>query len=108
MYGIPFHLREWAEPPLQKAVHETSRRWRRQQCLQLLKADEHEGRSEVNETGSVSDSLDAVICTAHQREDQTETLLLKLLRGAHLSKLQMVSAVHNYDDISSYHHLLHR
>lgn len=78
-YGIPFHLREWAAEPLSKGMHAATRRWRREEALQIAGPGPPPGAAPP-----------ALICTAHQREDQTETLLLKLLRGAHLSRLQLV------------------
>ena len=83
-YGIPFHLREWPAVPLSKGVHAATRRWRREETLKIAGFEPHGGGD------GAACAPPALICTAHQREDQTETLLLKLLRGAHLSRLQMV------------------
>jgi len=55
---------------------ETARDWRRQECEKLIAA--HATKSPV------------YICTGHNSDDQNETMMLKLLRGVHLSKFQPV------------------
>ena len=56
-----------------------AREWRRKECLEIL-------RSIV----SKSDQKHAYVVTAHHADDQVETTILKLLRGAHLSKFYPV------------------
>lgn len=77
--GLPFHLRGgFAGTRGGRAAGGTqarARTWRRRESLALLR-----------ERGA------GWIATGHQREDQWETLLLKLLRGAHLSRLQGMAA----------------
>eukprot|EP00605_Chrysophyceae_sp_TOSAG23-4_P000797 GSChrysophyteH1.ASY1.ANO1.886.1 assembled CDS len=71
-YNLPFHLREWksAGSPFSAA----SARGRN---------SEHEQKHVFNRGG---------IVTAHHADDQVETILLKLLRGSHLTKLHGMQA----------------
>jgi tRNA(Ile)-lysidine synthetase-like protein len=70
--GLPFHLRRAGHlSGLGTGVQASARAWRREQALRL-----------AAQTGA------AWIATGHQLDDHLETLLLKLLRGAHLSGLK--------------------
>ena len=60
-----------------KSIQATAREWRRSKTLDLLNSKSTAG------TGSG-------ILTAHHAEDQVETILLKLLRGAHISRLHAI------------------
>ena len=60
-----------------------ARNWRREESLKII-------QSNYNES-----STHRFIATAHNSEDQTETILLKLLRGAHISHLQGVCCTSN-------------
>lgn len=42
---------------------------------------------------SFGGSKQALICQAHHQDDQMETLLLKLLRGVHITKISAVRAI---------------
>lgn len=55
-----------------------ARNWRREESLKIIQPN-------FNETSS-----HRFIATAHNSEDQSETILLKLLRGTHISHLQGV------------------
>jgi tRNA(Ile)-lysidine synthase len=70
--GLPLHVRRATHlRPLTHGVQAAARAWRRAELLKLqtaLRAD--------------------WIATGHQRDDHLETLLLKLLRGVHLSRLR--------------------
>lgn len=99
-YGITFHLREWHAKPLQVGMHSATRTWRRRECMKLIGWNEagwdHAGRKDGDELCArdvVDHSLEprSFVCTAHQVEDQVETFMLKLLRGAHISRLNMVN-----------------
>lgn len=75
-YSIPISTRVLPENMrVTSGLQVTARNWRRSESLKLL--------SELSET-------DSVVCTAHHRDDQTETLLMKLLRGVHISNISMV------------------
>lgn len=69
--GLPFHLRRAGHlSGLDAGMQAAARAWRREQALRL-----------AFQAGA------AWVATGHQRDDHLETLLLKLLRGAHLSGL---------------------
>ena len=71
-YKIPFHFKTAKHlKPGQAGLQETARQWRIEESIKMLKnigAD--------------------CIATGHHADDQTETLLLKWLRGTHISNLQ--------------------
>jgi tRNA(Ile)-lysidine synthase len=70
--GLPFHLRVTRRlAALTAGVQAAARAWRREELERL-----------AAQTGA------GWIATGHQLDDQLETVLLKLLRGAHLSGLQ--------------------
>jgi len=104
-YGLGFHLRNYRMNGIKEGVgdgeeqvdedlvkysrgfQDTARRWRRKCSEEILQTKETiGGREKVR-----------YIVTGHHQDDQTETLLLKLLRGAHLSNLvQMRSCQGHY------------
>lgn len=59
-------------------MQERARRWRRAEARNIL----NESIAEAGGGGR------GVIATAHHRDDQAETVLLKALRGAHITKMQ--------------------
>ena len=71
-YKIPFHFKTAKHLKTgQAGLQETAREWRIKESIEMLKiigAD--------------------CIATGHHADDQTETLLLKWLRGTHISNLQ--------------------
>ncbi|MCZ6472013.1 MAG: tRNA lysidine(34) synthetase TilS [SAR324 cluster bacterium] len=70
--GLQFHLRRSTTLRDRKAgVQAAARAWRQEECRRLLAEGECRW-----------------VATAHQRDDQSETILLKLLRGCHLDQLQ--------------------
>lgn len=70
--GLPFHLRVARHlASLASGVQAAARAWRREELERL-----------AVQTGA------GWVATGHQLDDQLETLLLKLLRGAHLSGLR--------------------
>ena len=70
--GLKCHLRTLSSTTACSATQEGLRDWRRTEGLAI--ARQH--------------SSGGVIATAHHADDQDETILLKLLRGVHLSNLQ--------------------
>lgn len=82
--GIPFYSYSWSElNNTDSFSQDVARKWRRKQLVGLLKALVAE-QCDRNEDGS---SRWGAILTAHHRDDSEETMLLKLLRGAHLTNL---------------------
>ena len=63
------------EKRVETGLQVTARNWRRAECVKII-----EQQRRIN-------SFDCVVCTAHHRDDQEETMLLKLLRGVHISRL---------------------
>ena len=86
--GFAFHSFCWGEDDdadiEQKSSfsQDAARNWRRANLIQL-----------ANALASENQSCDGVILTAHHRDDCDETVLLKLLRGAHISNLAGMDAV---------------
>jgi tRNA(Ile)-lysidine synthase len=70
--GLPFHLRTTSRlRRLPAGVQEAARAWRQQACGKL-----------VAERGA------AWVATGHQRDDDLESILLKLLRGCHIAHIR--------------------
>lgn len=59
-------------------MQERARRWRRAEARDIL-------TKSIAEAGGGARGM---IATAHHRDDQAETVLLKALRGAHITKMQ--------------------
>lgn len=75
--GLPYHTVELPERlRVKTGFQEIARDWRRKECERILSEQAHTGP--------------AYICTAHNSDDQNETMMLKLLRGVHLSNFQPV------------------
>ncbi len=89
--NIPFFYRTWPgkSPPLDLNVshcgfQEKARFWRRTECLHIIKQE----CKHSHQTGN-NNPLWCIV-TAHHRDDRLETVLMKLLRGSHLSGLAPV------------------
>jgi len=59
------------------SLQNMARKWRRKECLDIIKSIEN-------------DNYQSYVATAHHKDDQIETLLLKLFRGVHISNFQPV------------------
>lgn len=87
--GFAFHSFCWGEDDdadigqRSSFSQDAARNWRRANLIQL-----------ANVLASKNQSCASVILTAHHRDDCDETVLLKLLRGAHISNLSGMDAVH--------------
>jgi len=90
---VPFHSYTWSENTDNNNdfTQDTARQWRREKLKQLL--------SDIvltpyNTSTDQSDSTHrwGAILTAHHRDDADETILLKLLRGSHLTNLHGMEA----------------
>ena len=95
---VPFHRYLWSERINDNSIDATNsstfsqdvaRKWRREQMTELLTS--LVTRSNCDSTPCMS----GAILTAHHRDDAEETILLKLLRGSHLTKLSGMEDVSN-------------
>ena len=85
-YSIPFHLREWQWKHQHISVSSNSaRQWRRKEAVAILKQI-------LDNDNFPSSSARGSIVTAHHNDDQTETMLLKILRGTHVTHLHGMRA----------------
>ena len=84
-YGFPFHskVREPSAAFGKSGVPCSAREWRRQECLQVLETIRANISHNVVSVGVPK----SVIVTAHHSDDQVETVLMKILRGAHVTHL---------------------
>ncbi|CAN0250284.1 unnamed protein product [Scytosiphon promiscuus] len=86
--GVPLHVRRWKGADEGgtggpgAGMQERARRWRRSEARDIMSrglglAEEGQG-----------DGRRGFIATAHHKDDQVETVLLKALRGAHITNMQ--------------------
>ena len=101
-HDVPFHSYAWSDEfsidiNLQanddescydrlSFTQETARKWRRRKLKQLLSDIVLSPNSTTSSDGSSKNRWGAIL-TAHHRDDADETILLKLLRGSHLTNL---------------------
>eukprot|EP01038_Epipyxis_sp_PR26KG_P007598 gene7598-10347_t len=78
-YNLTFHERILPqELRVERGLQDTARKWRRSESQFLL-----ESREELKH---------GLIATAHNSDDQIESFFMKLLRGVHLSRLQLMKS----------------
>jgi len=89
-HGLPFHLREASSEQVAQwttsgGMQRSAREWRRREAAALL-PDLELPRS----SSALSSQFkgERYVVTAHHRDDQSETILLKILRGVHLSNIR--------------------
>ena len=93
---MPFHLRVLPEEQrVEKGLQAGARDWRRSECLKLISSQQQPDATAESEDVNVNKhipngSVKHFIATAHTHDDQLETLLMKLLRGVHLTNFQGV------------------
>ena len=102
-YSLPFHVRRlpqgWADSSVATGIQSRTRNWRRAESQELLQklsysniADDEDTASEIAEGVGQEQTTrkyaGASVALAHHADDQIETILLKLLRGCHISNLR--------------------
>lgn len=91
--GVTLHVRRWHEAKdggtggEGSGMQERARIWRRSEACDILHgmAEDSKGCSSA---GGGRGGRQGYIATGHHKDDQTETVLLKVLRGAHITNLQ--------------------
>jgi len=81
-YGLPCHVKTALPNQLieSKGIQERSRIWRTAECIDIItKLQSHTENKEDSQW---------VVAMAHQSDDQLETVLLKFLRGVHISQIR--------------------
>ena len=89
-YNLPFHIRRATKEQInswqhnENSVQQYAREWRRREAARLLKE-----QCSLSESSGIYNSPNTrgFVVTAHHADDQTETILLKLLRGVHISSI---------------------
>ena len=89
-HNVPFHCFYWNDSQLKgedgRFSQDIARKWRRTTSIQLL--------SKI--TVSDSYSRTGLILSAHHKDDVEETLLLKMLRGVHITNISGMDALQRY------------
>lgn len=92
-------------------TQDIARQWRQQQSRTVLQQliDKEKARGVLHEqdlnhtNSSLSARILGIVCTAHHKDDQEETILLKLLRGVHVSHISGMKPWNPYPSRSSNH-----
>lgn len=92
--GIKLHARRWkgAEEGgtggAGSGMQERARKWRQSEARDILEGTLSQSQVSGASVDGRGDRRPGFIATAHHRDDQAETILLKALRGAHITKMQ--------------------
>ena len=113
--GVPFHSYAWSEefkidsknlladdesyPDRPSFTQETARKWRRRKLKQLLSDIVLSPNLMTSSSDGSNTNRWGAILTAHHRDDADETIMLKLLRGSHLTNLWGMDARSDRFDI---------
>ena len=94
-YSIPLETYYWNQdhpPDTAKFSQDTARTWRRSRMRQSL--------ADSTTTPKEEEEAIGICLTAHHKDDSDETLILKILRGAHLTKWTGMSVLvpDNFDN----------
>ena len=97
--GIPIHTYTWSENTDDNNgfTQDTARQWRREKLKQLLSDIVLSSNDSTDQTDNTHRW--GAILTAHHRDDADETILLKLLRGSHLTNLHGMEATSDCFDL---------
>lgn len=86
LYQMPFYCRTLPEHlRLKTGFQASSRSWRYQESAQIA-----QDLQSLKARDGTTDSSKYIVCTAHTRDDQLETIMMKFIRGVHISNLQGV------------------
>lgn len=91
-YDIPLYVRNWNElkPDMNcENFQNKARIWRKNACIEIIN-----NSSDTSSHALAKDALPSTsnyIVTAHHEMDHVETILMKLVRGTHISRLSPVS-----------------
>lgn len=75
---------------VEKGFQAIARQWRRKECLRILSS--YQDTAPTSNDSSHSPPAVACIATAHHADDMVETMLLKFIRGVHMSHFTAMSA----------------
>lgn len=96
-YGIPTQYRILDESlRVEKGLQAVARQWRRKECLKIISSYQDtapDNDIELNDFSLkiVAPPPTACIATAHHADDMVETMLLKFIRGVHMSHFTAMS-----------------
>lgn len=91
-FNIPFHCYDWYDNASIPNHHkpfsqDTARQWRRTMMRQLLQEILEDKCVQQCHNTDIMKRQIGILMTAHHKDDHNETILLKLLRGVHISNV---------------------
>lgn len=95
---LPFHCFFWNNCGSIGFSQDTARQWRRQTMRGLLISELKQRTKSLLCRIEGEPSQVGLLMTAHHRDDSDETLMLKLLRGVHVTNISGLSVVKRDDD----------
>lgn len=102
-YSIPFYSQDIPfKYRNEVGLQQNARLWRREACQQIVD-DIRKSKltNELNDTNTSVEKKNIYIATAHHADDQIETILLKVFRGCHISRISpMLDKVYNQNKSS--------